>query len=274
MNGLTRKKASENCIHQVHRGDRVTSHPSVSSSEKEDEKMDEASSFIGGGGEGDSVEKLLPSNQDKEITKAPCPTLTEFLIAKQMTQLSTKDREEIYHDIHGVSTVIDEDAEPGFLDRKLREFQRELDSTEDSQKAAYLEAYERNAAYVLDRDLRLRFLRSDRFNPVPAAQRYMRFFEVQSELFGRETLGSCITQENLGEEGRDALYAGCNMLLPQRDSAGRAVWLYVGNPKQQAYSALATVRSCIEIESVYFGILLNCSLTEIPIVIFTSHFSL
>ena len=174
----------------------------------------------------------------------PCPSfdLTESIMAKRMAKLSMKDREAVYYDIHGVTSAIDEDAEEGFLERKINEMSIELDKIDNTEKVAYNMARSVNESYVDAKDFRLRFLRADRFDTKLAASRYVRFFEAKLKLFGRERIAQDIVQDDLGEEALDALYSGIAQLLPRRDNAGRLVVVWKLGSNQQQYSVQALVR--------------------------------
>jgi hypothetical protein len=152
-----------------------------------------------------------------------------------------KEREEVYFDVHGVSDVIDEDAESGFLDRKLEEMENELRKIDSSENTAYDMAHSLNPDYVQDRDFCLRFLRADRFDANLAACRYARHYETKLELFGKEKLTRDIVQDDLGSEALKNLYSGMNQILPRRDNAGRLVWIWVAAPQNQIYSREALV---------------------------------
>mmetsp|Transcript_12151 Transcript_12151/g.19181 ORF Transcript_12151/g.19181 Transcript_12151/m.19181 type:complete len:606 (-) Transcript_12151:24-1841(-) len=187
----------------------------------------------------------LPINS-VPITDGPIPhpswSLTESLIAQKMSKLSMKEREDVYYDIHGVQDAIDEDAEEGFADRKLKEMETEILKRSSSERNAYNLARSNSPSFVDDRDFRLRFLRADRFDPKLAALRYVRHYQTKLELFGKEKLGRHIVQDDLGSEALDNLYSGMNQILPRRDNAGRLVWIWIAAPHEQSYSREALLR--------------------------------
>jgi hypothetical protein len=179
------------------------------------------------------------------ITDGPIPhpswSLAESLIAQKMSELSMKEREEVYYDIHGVQDVIDEDTEEGFVDRKLKEMEAEIMKRTSTERNAYDMARTASPSYVANRDFRLRFLRADRFEPKNAALRYVRHYQTKLELFGKEKLGREIVQDDLDPESLDNLYSGMNQVLPRRDNAGRLVWIWIAASHEQSYTKKALV---------------------------------
>ena len=159
--------------------------------------------------------------------------LTESLIAKKMSQLTMEERENVYHDIHAVTGVVDEKSEPGFLNRKLNELEMEIQRIDFRNRQAYELALCLAPAYVRDSAFRLRFLRADRFNAKLAAERYTRHYQLKLELFGPQKLGRHIVQDDLDKEALDKLYSGMNQSLPKRDTAGRLVWILIPRPQER-----------------------------------------
>jgi hypothetical protein len=200
-----------------------------------------------------STDNLMASREEEKdddidtvsITDGPIPhpswSSSESLIAQIMSKLSMKEREEVYYDIHGVQDVIDEDAEEGFVDRKLKDMADELLKIHPSDREAYDMAISSHPSYVEHRGFRLRFLRADRFDPKLAAVRYANHYATKLELFGPEKLGRDIVQDDLGREALDALYCGVSQTLPRRDATGRVVWLWIPGSKQQSFSKEALV---------------------------------
>jgi hypothetical protein len=190
-------------------------------------------------GDEDEID-TLPISVDGPLPH-PSYDLTASLIAQKMSNLSMKEREEVYFDIHGVADVIDETAEADFLDRKLVEMAQALKDADSIVKRAYNMAHSANPSYVDDRDFRLRFLRAERFDAKLAAVRYVRHYETKLELFGPGKIARDIVQEDLGSEALDALYCGAAQILPRRDNAGRLVLFWIPGAKHASYSIDALV---------------------------------
>jgi hypothetical protein len=189
----------------------------------------------------DDIEILSTASANSETLPLPSYDSTESMIAQKMSNLSMNEREKVYFDIHGVNSPIDEDAERGFRERKLKEMTDELSIIQSDDRKAYDMAHSANSSYVGDFNFRLRFLRAERFDAKLAAVRYARHYQLKLELFGPDKLGRNITQEDLESEDLEALYCGLSQILPRRDTAGRLVWIWIGSSKQQSFSNKALV---------------------------------
>lgn len=156
------------------------------------------------------------------------------LIADALNQLSCRERDDVYQQIHGVADVIEES--PDFVSQKLLELHGEIDrittaasSTGDALPVqAYLLARSQNPAFVTERKLCLKFLRVARFNVRKAATRMIRYFDWKLSLFGQEKLCKHITYDDLRMEDIKDLRKGFIQRLPERDRAGRAVYFIFG----------------------------------------------
>ena len=146
----------------------------------------------------------------------------DALIAGALNQLSINEREKVYHEMHGVDDVVVET--PEMLQRSIIALHTEL----ESQKAAHpagmsaynmAEAMSRN--YVLDTDLRIKFLRSEKFDVKKAAERMIKFFDIKLQLFGQEKLCKDITLQDFDQDDMMCMKSGYIQLLPIRDQSGR-----------------------------------------------------
>jgi hypothetical protein len=154
-------------------------------------------------------------------------------IANALTQLSTQERDKVYHQLHGVDDVIEET--PEFVSQKLQVFDTELGKVRVRHKKgeAIQLAQSMDPEYVSDPGLRLKFLRADSFNVEKAVDRMVRFFDIKLYLFGKDKLCLDITMKELSPADRATLKAGFMQLLPVRDRAGRAVFMLL--PSFQTY---------------------------------------
>ncbi|CAB9528737.1 Transfer protein [Seminavis robusta] len=148
------------------------------------------------------------------------------LTQKELDDLPPSEQHQVVVDLYGLdgdgNTA--EDSSPAFVDQKLEELETALKQIPDKRKMAYNQALTMNAAYVTSRDFRLMFLRADRFQPWPAAQRLLTHLELKLELFGPDLL--CqeeITQDDLDPTSLQVLYQTWFVDLPVRDRAGRQV---------------------------------------------------
>lgn len=158
----------------------------------------------------------------------------EKWMATEMERLSLKDRNAIYEEIHGVSTMAIEET-PQLLEESLRCFQAELDKIDGDVKCTYdfitrQEDDLPSKRLAFDRSFRLRFLRCVFFNPSKAATRMVRFFGVLNAMYGREALTKFDGTMDFFVGDKDiqvALRDGYLQLLPFRDRSGRKILVFV-----------------------------------------------
>jgi hypothetical protein len=141
----------------------------------------------------------------------------EDLLAKELNKLSLHERNHVYEEIHGVAEVMEET--PEFVAERISDLEFSLSRID--MKPAYDRAYFMSPKHV--KDLRLMFLRAERFDYRAAAKRMVKYFDLKLELFGLDKLVSPVTLEDLDEYGHAALAAGC-LQLPGKDSSGRPIF--------------------------------------------------
>jgi hypothetical protein len=165
-----------------------------------------------------------PSKEDKIDT----------YIANALNQLTMKERDHVYHELHGVSDVIEET--PQFVAEHVEALGKELYLLKERHKkaSAYLLAESISLDYVNNRALRLKFLRAESFDVGKAAERMMRFFDLKLYLFGKDKLCKDITMKDLDSDDIATLKSGFMQLLPVRDRAGRAIFTLL--PSYQTYA--------------------------------------
>ena len=143
----------------------------------------------------------------------------EKLMAKDISQLSSKELGVAYEDIHGVSQVVEET--PQMVIEKLQQMEQALRAINN--KTAYDQAETMDYQYVNDPKFRLMFLRAECFDSQKAAVRLVNFMEGKLEYFGPQCLARPIFLSDLDHDDLQTLRAGPLQLLPIRDRAGRAV---------------------------------------------------
>jgi hypothetical protein len=152
----------------------------------------------------------------------------ETMLATEMAKLSVSEREEVMHDIHGVTE--DEVKEtPALVAEKLSELDDKVKRIRtvnfpNQAVLAYSLAEALSPEYVQDSSLRLMFLRASNFNVDQAAQTLLGHFEKKLELFGPNKLASNITLDDLDADDMACLSSGQSQILPYRDRSGRAVF--------------------------------------------------
>ena len=112
---------------------------------------------------------------DEDLTQEE----SNALRAREMNQLSTQEREQVYFDLHGVAEVLEEDA--AFVECKLTEFDEAIHRI-SGPHTAFQRAALMSPEYVENVDFRLKFLRGDRFDVEVAAKRFIAYFEHKLEL--------------------------------------------------------------------------------------------
>jgi hypothetical protein len=154
------------------------------------------------------------------------------MIAHALGQMSLKEREKVYHDMHGVADEIHE--EPTFVAERLQEMRDELFTLKSQPSGWALQLAESiDPNYVNNRKFLLVFLRCEGFVAIKAAGRMTRNLEWKFSLFGASKLCKDIELADLPEEDVKNLKKGYFQLLLERDRAGRAVFIVV--QKGQAY---------------------------------------
>jgi hypothetical protein len=171
-----------------------------------------------------AVSKKTPSDfpvvPASSPTECPTPAEASALLAKEMNQLSVKEREKVLEDVHGIARVADEPQE--FIETCLALVEKEL--TNISSKAAYDLASSLSKEYTSSKKRRLMFLRAESYDPYNAASSMVRFFDEKYELFGADKLTKDITLDDLDPDDIITLENGFYQVLPEKDCAGRIVF--------------------------------------------------
>eukprot|EP00980_Cylindrotheca_fusiformis_P026059 scaffold15301_cov142-Cylindrotheca_fusiformis.AAC.8 len=165
---------------------------------------------------GDSLNQKiaeLDTNKEKE-------NLDRYLAAS-MGKLSLKDREAALEEVHGIVKNDPEDAY--FLQSKLQAMENCVSSVKRG--TVYEKAEAIDPCFVSSREIRLLFLRGNRYDPQAGAEQLIKHFDLKLSLFGNEKLTKDITLYDLDDNDRVCLESGFCQILPQKDVAGRAVLL-------------------------------------------------
>jgi hypothetical protein len=145
--------------------------------------------------------------------------MSDAVLAKELNELSIKEREQAYEDVHGVSEEFEETLE--LIEQSLDDFEVEINKIK--KKPAYDKAFFLNSQHVRKREFRIMFLRADNFDAKKAAKRIILYFESKLELFGANKLAKDITLDDLDDDDMEGLLSGSFQSLPTKDQAGRAV---------------------------------------------------
>ena len=166
-----------------------------------------------------TVSKKTPSVPASPPRECPTPAEASSMLAREMNQLSVKEREKALEDIHGIPRLVDEPKER--IEACLALLQKEL--TRISSKAAYDLASFMSKEYTSSNKIRLMFLRAESYDPYKAASRMVRFFDQKYQLFGADKLTKDITLDDLDPDDIAVLERGVYQVLPEKDCAGRKV---------------------------------------------------
>ncbi|CAB9517664.1 Transfer protein [Seminavis robusta] len=170
--------------------------------------------------------------------------LVDRLLADEIEKLSLEEKELNTFDLFGMAQ---ETKDPENMDELLKEL--ELEIRKIPRRKAYEKAKYLNEEYVMDRDFRLKFLRSDDFDVQSSAQRIVQHFEVKLELFGDgPALARNVLMSDLSEDDMKALKTGAWQLLPERDAAGRLVLVICPGFRDSSIAMDSQLRS-----TVYLG---------------------
>ena len=164
------------------------------------------------------------------------PAITRSLVSQELLRLSSQERNAIYEEQHGVTSLgVDESCMgPEWFDNLLDQMAHELWLLPPELKSAYEQSAEivdtsttTNGApassYLQDRQFRMRFLRAELFHPQQAARRFATFVQILFELFGPEMFSRPPQLADFSKDELRVLNLGRIQLLPYRDRAGRRV---------------------------------------------------
>eukprot|EP00980_Cylindrotheca_fusiformis_P026055 scaffold15301_cov142-Cylindrotheca_fusiformis.AAC.4 len=161
----------------------------------------------------DTESANLDANKEKE-------DLDRYLAAS-MGKLSLKDREAALEEVHGILKNDPEDT--CFLQANLQAMEDRLNSIKRG--TVYEKAEAVDPCFVSSREIRLLFLRGNRYDPKAAAEQLIKHFDLKLSLFGSKKLTKDITLVDLDDNDRICLASGFCQILPQKDVAGRTILL-------------------------------------------------
>lgn len=188
--------------HERHEGRRDPTIPAHDNNDDDDDRMD-------------NIHSIDAAQVDK-------------LLSQELMKLSFQDRTKIHEEVHGVSCLAPLDDNPALLQTCLLLMALEVERIAVKPAVDY-------ARHVLQSDyinnnveLRLRFLRSELWDPRKAAQQFVGYFELVRDYYGDEALMRPIRLSDFNKEELDLLKLGEYQLLPFRDRSGRRILTLVG----------------------------------------------
>ncbi len=151
-------------------------------------------------------------------------------LSLSLMRLKFEDRNEIGEEIHGVRSFA-RDETPKLINESLRKMNFQLECIISSPNRDYKHAFEiarcLPKTFVRDHDFRLRFLRSELFDPAKAAERMIAYLDYVLLLFGVHALSEPLNLNLFNEEESTALRDGVIQLLPFRDRGGRRILVFL-----------------------------------------------
>jgi len=189
---------------------------------------------------------------------AQATRVAEQALEHEMQALSFHDKTQIKFDVHGIRSLFGQGPgsgtnrrtlpEPENVDDYLRHLDDVLMKCPRQRKAAFVEAQQINPSYVNSKEFRRMFLRAylDRdtttYDVHKAATKLMLHFQTKKMLFGPQfttdptIIGRDVRLSDLAAKDRIALQSGAFQILPERDTAGRAVVFFA--PGQRIFDTI------------------------------------
>ena len=115
---------------------------------------------------------------------------------------------------------------PEFVADLIQRMNMTIDSMNENEKSAYVEACQRSPQIATDTEFRLKFLRAELFDPGLAAHRLTQYFEFTRQWFGSDRLKQIIYQSDLDGDDHESLLSGGLQLLSEKDGAGRSILFF------------------------------------------------
>jgi hypothetical protein len=146
--------------------------------------------------------------------------------SQKLNSMTPEERMHGLYDLHCVSGNISETQD--YVVKKLSELEFELSQSIKNThiRSAYDNIKQNDLKYTSE--MRIQFLRADRFNVAKAAARMMRHFHLKQDFFGSDSLGRDLVLDDLSAADWEYINSGCIQVLSQRDQKGRAVIILLG----------------------------------------------
>jgi hypothetical protein len=219
------------------------------------------------------VQRLAINGGVQLTTPSDVSQFSQSMVAKDLYGIPSQERELAMHEVHGVIDQIEETPQliSDCLSRMEEHVQTLLHWLKSTSGQVYIDKYRNpptnindpstppptttpsshpyeralsmNREYVQSDPFRISFLRADRFDPVKAAERLLRYFEEKEYLFGAELMGRPILLRDLDPDTISRLESGYLQILPARDVAGRPVFLSIGRLQRTDIKTDAEVRN-------------------------------
>lgn len=150
------------------------------------------------------------------------PFITKEEEKAERVSLSEEEEKSVERDLFGGSSDDEPHISDGDISQSLEQVQIFIDSIDESDKQAYLEACSRVPELVATESDPLKFLRCCEFDVEAAAKRLIEYWKVRRDLFGEQRAFLPMTLGQAMEADRPALEKAVVQILPD-DSFGRPV---------------------------------------------------
>ena len=190
----------------------------------------------------------MPTYNDPDVTIATDLHAMEKLWAKELYELSLKERETINNEVHGVllsdmHTNPDKEWSEEQYSFYLDAFQKEIDTNVTfADKQSYLKGVGLGSSYILSNDFRMGFIRTEHYNIENAIRRYCRCLDSLLEYFGECALMRPLLMSDLTKKEAKFLREGYVQILPSRDRLGRRILVQLGSYGGSQYSLVEKLR--------------------------------
>ena len=158
--------------------------------------------------------------------------MDDAFLAKEMNELSVKERQTVLEELHGVAETI-EDSPDFDVQEHFKAFDAALKKIPKSKRKAYDRAIFLRPSLETSEKYKFMFLRADGFDTSKAARRLVGHFELKAAIFGgsdqendESLLAKDITWEDLGEETHQfsKVFGSSSIFLKKKDRGKRPVW--------------------------------------------------
>ena len=142
------------------------------------------------------------------------------IVNQELNQLSFQERNKIHEEVHGVDTFAVEET-PVLIESSLREMEQALHGIPS--KDAFDQAMVMQSPYIQNRELWLKYLRADLFDPAAAALRMTKHLDLLLYFYGTTALQRPLQYSDLTDEEKAFCKTGAYQILPSRDRVGRLI---------------------------------------------------
>lgn len=125
--------------------------------------------------------------------------------------------------MHGIRTSENPESNPASVRLWLELLDTGIQNIKQGSAFEIAETIDRS--FVTSRNLRMMFLRANRYDPQASAVQVIKYFELKRSLFGRKKLTKKITLADLSNEAKDFLESGAVQISTKRDRSGRGILL-------------------------------------------------